>query len=142
MFCQKCGANFPDGNNFCPSCGTSVITANANQSQQQYQQPNQPNHQYGAVNQKPKVPGKGFGIASLVLGICAVLLYLSPFAGVASGVVGLVLGIVSINKAKRAGVKCGLAIAGVVCSIVGIVICAYVVMQAMLLVGAIGTILA
>ncbi len=62
-FCQKCGTQFDDGSAFCPSCGAA---AQAQQQQQQYQQPQQPQYGYAV---KPKIPGRGFGIAGLVLGI-------------------------------------------------------------------------
>ncbi|MBP3300300.1 MAG: zinc-ribbon domain-containing protein [Clostridia bacterium] len=59
MFCPNCGNQIADGSAFCPACGkaTNVIVQAT---------PVQP-VQYGYV--KPKVPGRGLGIAGMVLGI-------------------------------------------------------------------------
>jgi len=57
MFCQNCGNQIPDGTNFCPNCG-----AGANQSAP-------PNYVQPIYVQKPIVPGRGLGIAAMVLGI-------------------------------------------------------------------------
>lgn len=55
-------------------------------------------------------PGHGLGIASLVLSIVGVHL------------VGLILGIIALNKSKKAGHKNGLALAGIIIGAVGMVI--------------------
>lgn len=70
-FCPNCGAQIPDGANACPNCGTFV---NAQQPQQaqpvQPQYNNMPNMGYV----KPKIPGRGLGIAALVCGIIGLIL--------------------------------------------------------------------
>ena len=69
--------------------------------------------------------GKGLGIAGLVLGILAAILSFVPCLGMYAifpGIIGLVLSIISIIQANKAGAARGMAIAGLVCSIVGIAI--------------------
>lgn len=69
--------------------------------------------------------GKGLGIAGLVLGILAAIVSFVPCLGMYAmfpGIIGLVLSIVSIIQANKAGAAKGMAIAGLVCSIVGIAI--------------------
>lgn len=69
--------------------------------------------------------GKGLGIAGLVLGILAAILSFVPCLGMYAifpGIIGLVLSIISIIQANKAGAAKGMAIAGLVCSIVGIAI--------------------
>lgn len=66
--------------------------------------------------------GKGLGIAGLVLGILAAILSFVPCLGMYAifpGIIGLVLSVISIVQAGKAGAAKGMAIAGLVCSIVG-----------------------
>ena len=64
--------------------------------------------------------GKGLGIASLVLGILA-LLSGWMFIGGLFGLIGLILGVMSLRQAKKAGAPKGLAITGIVLSILGLI---------------------
>lgn len=69
--------------------------------------------------------GKGLGIAGLVLGILAAVISFVPCLGMYAmipGIIGLVLSVISIIQANKAGAAKGMAIAGLVCSIVGIAI--------------------
>ncbi len=69
--------------------------------------------------------GKGLGVAGLVLGIVAAVVAFVPCLGmyaIIPGVIGLVLSVISILQANKAGAAKGMAIAGLVCSIVGIAI--------------------
>jgi hypothetical protein len=66
--------------------------------------------------------GKGLGIAGLVLGILAAVIAFIPCLGTFAlipGIIGVVLSIVSLVQANKAGAAKGMAIAGLVCSIVG-----------------------
>lgn len=72
----------------------------------------------------PSTPsaGKGLGIAGLVLGILAAIVSFIPCLGVYAlipGIVGLILSAISMTQASKAGASKGLAIAGLICSIVG-----------------------
>ena len=49
------------------------------------------------------------------------------------GIVGLCLGVSSIKKAKAVGRSNGMAVAGIVCSSVGLAICAFIVLWALVL---------
>jgi hypothetical protein len=67
--------------------------------------------------------GKGLGVAGLVLGILAAVLSFVPCLGmyaIIPGVVGLILSVISIIQANKAGAAKGMAIAGLVCSLVGV----------------------
>jgi len=64
--------------------------------------------------QKPKHPLHGFAIASLVLGIVAMVLPV-PVLGALIGVIGLVFAIVAKTKGHRGG----MSTAGLVVSIIG-----------------------
>ena len=73
------------------------------------------------TSSNPKA-GKGLGIAGLVLGILAAIISFVPCLGmyaVFPGIIGLILSIISIIQANKAGAAKGMAIAGLICSIVG-----------------------
>lgn len=93
-------------------------------------QPAQPVQQpYYVQPQAPK-QSKGMAIASMVLGICSIVFFSTVFISLICAIVGLVLGIVA--KKKNQG---GMATAGIVTSIIGIVIVVIVFVFAVLLVG-------
>lgn len=64
-------------------------------------------------------PGKGAAIASMVLGICSLVL---PFLGVITAIIGLILGIVGASRQKSTGASAGMAVAGIVCSVVALAV--------------------
>ena len=99
------------------------------------QQPNNPYHQpqqmnYNAPQQAPQTPatypGKGMGIAGMVLGIVSIVLFCAWYLSIPCGIVGLILSIIANNKAKVVGVKNSLALAGIICSAIGLAVCAIV----------------
>ena len=108
MFCNKCGANLPDGTRTCTNCGADL----AGQAQPVYQQPV---YQQPVYQQQPVDPGKGLGIAAMVLGIISLLCF--PYI---LGTLGIILGAVGLNKSKAVGMKNGMAVAGIVLGIIGI----------------------
>lgn len=62
------------------------------------------------------------GIASMVLGIVGLCTGWCWGLGAVLGIVGIVLAVMSGNKSKQAGLKQnGLAVAGLVCSIIAVV---------------------
>lgn len=71
------------------------------------------------LNDAPRSPGppprEGKAIASLVLGICSAILWLCPLVGLATSIVGLVLGL-QARKERRSG----MATAGIVLSSIGL----------------------
>lgn len=90
-FCRECGAQLTEQAKFCTKCG--VPTGNINQEEQSQSQQNQEQssqvqqgqqHQQQQQQQqpvvqyvKPKIPGRGFGIASMVLGIIGLVYSIS-----------------------------------------------------------------
>lgn len=66
------------------------------------------------------VPGKGLGIASMVLGIVALVFFCTSWFAIACALVGCILGAIGLKKAKDAGVKNGMAVAGLVCSVIAL----------------------
>ena len=74
---------------------------------------------YDFVYGEEKKPGNGFAIASLVLGIFSLLCCCLWYVSLACGVLSVVFAIV---QKKRAGDMGGMALAGMICGIVGAVI--------------------
>ncbi|MGZ3900691.1 MAG: hypothetical protein ACXVNQ_09710 [Bacteroidia bacterium] len=69
--------------------------------------------------------GKSMGIAGMILGIVAIIVSFVPCFGwwaVVLAVVGVVLSAISLTQANKAGASKGMAIAGLICSILAIVI--------------------
>lgn len=72
--------------------------------------------------------GKGMGIAGLIVGIVALLFSFIPCLGmwaIVPAVVGLILSAISMKQAGAAGGSKGMAIGGLICSIVGLLIACY-----------------
>ena len=112
MFCPNCGAQNADNVAFCASCG-----ANLGAQQPVYQAPVQPVYQQPA--QQP-VPGKGMGIAGMVLGIVALVLFCWWYVAIPCAIVGAILSGVALKKAQEVGKKNGMAVAGLVCSCIAL----------------------
>jgi hypothetical protein len=72
-------------------------------------------------------PTNGMGVASLVLGIVGLVFSFMPVIGVIAWplvILGVVFGAVGISKAaKEPGTPKGTAVAGLTCSLVGLLIC-------------------
>jgi len=68
---------------------------------------------------------KGFGIAGMVIGIIAIITSFIPcffWWAITLGVMGLVLSAIGLGQAKKANLSRGMAIAGLICSVIAIVI--------------------
>lgn len=90
--------------------------------QPQYQQPVQPQVQQPYAPMPP-VPGKGNAIAALVLGIVSIVLGWVPVLSyfmVAASIVGIVLAVKAMKLCPTGAPGRGLAVAGLVCCIVGL----------------------
>ncbi len=72
--------------------------------------------------QPPKKADNGLAIASLVLGIIALLLFLS-FFNILLALVSIVLGGIYLSQAKGQKGSQGLAIAGIITSVLSVVLC-------------------
>lgn len=72
-------------------------------------------------NQVPQQPqgSAGLSIASMVLGICSIVLCCLGYLAIIMAIIGLVLGIVSLKGQKPGR---GMAIAGIVTSSIGLVL--------------------
>jgi len=85
------------------------------------------------------------GVASLVLGIISLVLalFVSGFGWVASilALIGVILGALGRKKLKAAGEKTGVATAGLVLSIIGLVLGVVMYIACAVLVAGVGTVL-
>lgn len=70
---------------------------------------------YGGSNQQGS---SGMAVASMVLGILSIVLCCMWYAALPMGIIGLILGIVSL---KKGNLGAGMAKAGIVTSVIGIV---------------------
>ena len=69
----------------------------------------------------PANPGKGLGVAALVLGIVGlVFCFFLPYVGLPCALVGIILGVIGMKKSKEAGAPAGMAVAGMVCGIIAL----------------------
>ncbi|OQX97869.1 MAG: hypothetical protein B6I20_11825 [Bacteroidetes bacterium 4572_117] len=70
-------------------------------------------------------PTQGIGIAGIIIGIFSIFFAIIPctiFLGIILGVIGLILTIIGINQATKLNVQKGLLIAGLITSIMGLLI--------------------
>ena len=138
MFCMNCGIALKSDTIFCPKCGTKVpATTQEPQASAPVQvvavaQPvQQPMQQVPTQDPTllPRDPGKGFGIAALVLGLISLILgifcsclaaLLGGFIPLACGILGIIFGAKGCNASQKAGFKNGCAKAGLILSILGV----------------------
>lgn len=118
MICKYCGADIQEGATFCTSCGSAVEpsqTMRVSVEENVTVENNLENESKGS---------KGLGIASMC---CAIVGAIASFVGLCCSaipgdillIVALVLGIVSMRKAKRYGQKTsGFTKAGFIISVV------------------------
>ena len=121
--CNSCGCQMPDEAISCSACGAPLTVSQV--PQQPYQQ--QDYQQAGYYQQPYAQPvyidsnAKGMAVASLVLGGLS-LVTGTVFVGLILGIIGCVLGVKARNKMPMGHPDRGVATAGMVCSIIGIVI--------------------
>ena len=135
MFCPNCGAQNADQAAFCFNCGGTFYPQQP-VAPVNYAPTSSPMH-YGPtyappvpvpgyvapVHQQPaKTPGIGLGVTSMILGILSLMTIAvrGYWFSVLSAIVGIILASVGMSQAKRAGKTNGMAIAGLVCSIVSL----------------------
>ena len=133
--CSHCGQIAADGSAFCPNCGAALPAPYFQQPQQPVQQPVYPQPQM------PPYPGyptpceqrgtNGKAVASLVMGICSLLVWLLfltndfdafSFLSIPLGIISIVMGAVAKKEIQRTtpGGSTALATAGIVCSIISL----------------------
>ncbi len=72
--------------------------------------------------------GKGMGLAGLIVGIVAVLFSFIPCLGmyaIIPAVVGIILSAISMSQAGKAGAPKGMAIGGLICSVIAVLVALY-----------------
>ena len=110
MFCSKCGAEIPDGAQWCPKCGAQQGTQV------------QPQPQSQAVNTQPQTaPG---AVAGFILSLAGLLVDWIPIAGLVLSIIGTVIcgkGKKQVAANPAAFTNTGLLTAGHVIGIIGIV---------------------
>ncbi len=121
-FCTNCGAQLQDEAQFCTNCGAQQSAAQQAQpvveAQPVYQQPVYQQPVQSAA--QPTVPGKGLGIAGMILGIISLVLFCIFYISIPCSIIGAILGGVGLSKAKAVGMKNGMATAGFVCSCIAL----------------------
>ena len=104
--CIRCGAQLEDAAQFCGNCGAQQNV------QSVYQQP-----VYAA---NVKVPGKGMGIASMVLGIISLVFFCVWYISIPCAIIGVSLGGLSKSKANQVGAPSSASSAGIACSCIAL----------------------
>ena len=107
-FCKNCGTQLDDNYKVCPNCGQPVTA--------------QPAEQGAApvVAEEPKGPWKVFAILGLVFGIVGLVLSWANVGGLLISVAGLVFSILG----KKSVSKHGVAVAGLILSIIALALSA------------------
>lgn len=113
MFCSNCGTKVPDGNAFCPNCG-SPVNQQTYQQQQTYQPPFTP---YYAPQSSA---GNVLGIIGMIAGIVSLVLFCIWYISIPIGIAAIVISAIGMSKSKHSGAKNGMALSGIICGAIGI----------------------
>ena len=105
-FCGDCGNQMQDTDNVCSQCGARV---NRN-IRAYYPGQNEPK----ATNIK--------AILGLILGICSNVLFWMPIVPVLASIIGIVVSVIGMKDADELRSGKGMAIAGLVCSIIALIV--------------------
>ena len=127
-YCPSCNQPNDDATTYCASCGQPFGQPNYSQQPQGYAPP--PPQGYapqppGYGPQVTKPPGNGMGVAGMVLGIIAIVTCWWGYAAIVSmilAIVGLVLSIMGRKKNAEVGAPAGMATAGLIMSIIALVL--------------------
>lgn len=115
-FCKNCGAQNDPGVRFCQKCGSPMAPT----------APTAPTAPMGSYTTAPyapapaAVPGKGQGIAGMILGIIAVVFFCLWYIAIPCGIAGIILSSIGNSKANEAGATNGPAKAGIICSAISL----------------------
>lgn len=116
MICPNCGNSIPEGANICINCGAAVSNTNTLATQND--------------------PSKTLGLISMILGIVSILFSCCYGSGFVFAIAGIITGILAMKKAKAVGIKNTMALVGVICSAVALVI--FVIWVIFIVIAAIG----
>ena len=148
MKCIHCGQELIPNAKFCNNCGQPVPVQQPQSQPQPQPQPQpqfdpQPQPQYQAqpgyynpyngampppppVQPQPQpkksVPGKGLGIAGMIVGIASLVYSVFFYLAIPAAITSLILSSISLNKAKQAGMTNKMPVTGIVCSIIALVL--------------------
>lgn len=118
MFCPICGKDCKENEAFCENCGNPLHRVPPVQPPQY-----QPEVVPTAPQFQGEVPGKTMGIVGMVLGIVSILFGCCIFyLAIPCGIAGIILSAIAMKKAKEVRGKNNFALAGLICSIVGLVL--------------------
>ena len=138
MYCPVCGTLNEDTVPFCGGCGASLVPQQPVYQQPVYQ-PQPPVYQPPVYQQSvyppqqlpvypyqppvpTTVPGKGLGIASLILGIASLLFGAVWIVSGICAVLAITFGAVAQAKARQAGRGNGMALGGLICGAIGLAV--------------------
>ncbi|MDO5417522.1 MAG: DUF4190 domain-containing protein [Lachnospiraceae bacterium] len=119
MICSKCGHNNVDEAIFCEECGNKLGAGAPAPAQQPYagQQPYVQNYQ--TYQPEPEQKGVGFAVTSMVCGILSLVLACCiPYVPFILALIGVIMGAVSLHGHRKGK---GMAIAGLVTSIISLI---------------------
>ncbi len=118
IICKNCGASINENEKFCSSCGHKVEEGAFSTQTLNNEQPNMEaeSMNYNQNIYQPQ-PTSGMAVASLVLGIVGI--FLSWITFLIPSILGIVFGAVAIKQCNERGLNGrGMAIGGLVCSII------------------------
>ncbi len=120
MICKNCGASINENEKFCSSCGQKIENGEFSTQEPNNEQPNMEaeSTNYNQNIYQPQIqPTSGLAVASLVLGIVGI--FLSWITLMIPSILGIVFGAVAIKQCNDKGLNGrGMAIGGLVCSII------------------------
>lgn len=120
IICKNCGASINDNEKFCSSCGQKVEEGAFSTQEPNNEQSNMRNEDmnYNQNMYQPQIqPTSGLAVASLVLGIVGI--FLSWITLMIPSILGIIFGAVAIKQCNEKGLNGrGMAIGGLVCSII------------------------
>src|SRR5437667_288484 len=74
---------------------------------------------FAPEQQPPQQQGNGIAVAGMVLGICALVLCWIPFLNWVLALLGIIFGALGVSRGNKVGTGKGMAIAGLICGIIG-----------------------
>ncbi len=134
--CKNCGAQINDNEKFCSSCGQKIEEASFGTSEQSNEQSNTDagamNYNQNIYYQPQNQPTSGMAVASLVLGIVGI--FISWFTLLVPSILGIIFGAVAIKQCSEKNLNGrGMAIGGLVCSLIIVVIAVIAIIAAIAL---------